>query len=48
MRNKRAMKANLIYFNEKNEKQYLFEHNFTLEEAEYFKYLANKYIGPMV
>ena len=34
----------IIYFDENNNKKSLFPHNFTLEEAEYFKYLANKYI----
>ena len=34
----------IIYFDENNNKKSLFPHNFSLEEAEYFKYLANKYI----
>ncbi len=41
-------KVNLIYFNENNNKKLLFSHNFTLEEAEYFKYIVMKYIGTKI
>ena len=34
----------IIYYDTNNDKKYLFGNNFTLEEAEYFVYFANKYI----
>ena len=35
----------IIYWNNSNEKKYLFDHNFELEEAEYFVYFVNNFIN---
>ena len=34
-----------LYVKENNRNLFMLNHNFTLEEAEYFKYVAMKYIG---